>query len=301
MPVTHRSRETYQSLSHRFVLASNDAALARRASSLIGGFAQPLADASEAESDANGRAEPLVYSLLVARGADGQPSYSLHRGDEEVSVSGDPGVVIDQLFWRISGDVVELAEGYLLVHAGAVVTPGGAGVLILGESGSGKTTLVAALVQEGFGYLSDEAGALALQTGLAHPWPRPLGFKQGARSLERFLPIFAPALAGARGMSSPAAEIHVAVERIRPRAIAAPSRVRYVLDYSYRPGAATRLEPLSRATALATMGSATPRLRYEGQRGLHMLAGLMRGASAHKLVSGDLEQGVRAVCELVKR
>jgi hypothetical protein len=43
------------------------------------------------------------------------------------------------------------------------------------------------------------------------------------------------------------------------------------------------------------MGSAAPRLRREGGRGLSVLAELMRGADAHSLQSGDLEQSVRAV------
>ena len=286
-----------ESLSHRFVLASNDLELARRAADLIGEFAHTVRHSPPTAGSRGGTA-PLVYALRSESDIDGQPWYTLHRGDRQVAASRDPGLVISQLLWQISGDTVELAEGYLLIHAGAVVTPGGDGVVILGESGSGKTTLVAALVQEGFGYLSDEAAAIELATGLAHPWPRPLGFKHGSRSLARFAPLFPN---GSEESAASAHECHIPIGQIRRGAIAGPCRVRHVIDHCYTPGAPTRLDPLSRPIALVRMGSAAPRLRREGDRGLAVLATVMQGARAHRLVSGDLGQSVRAVRQRVER
>jgi hypothetical protein len=245
----------------------------------------------------------MVYSLQSASRDEGHACYSLHRGERQVAVSDDSSAVIGQLLWQISNDTVDLAQGYLLIHAGAVVAPDGQGVLILGESGSGKTTLVAALVQEGFGYLSDEAAAIELDSGLVHPWPRPLGFKAGARSLARFEPLFVsrPARRGLPAQGESSDELHVRIDDIRQDAVAAPCRVRHVIDHVYEQGAATRLEPLSRSAALVRMGRAAPRLRREGDRGLDVLASLARGADAQTLVSGDLEQSVVAVRELVAR
>ena len=88
-------------------------------------------------------------------------------------------------------------------------------------------------MQDGFGYLSDEAGAVELGTAIAHPWARPLGFTAGARSLPRFAPLFATATADDAGGD----KAHVKVERIRPGAIAAPSRIHYVIDHRFTPGA----------------------------------------------------------------
>jgi hypothetical protein len=284
-------------LSHRFVLASNDVELADRAADLIGEFARTVRDSPPPAGSCGGTA-PVVYALQSESGIDGQPWYSLHRGDRQVAASRDPGLVISQLLWQISGDTVELAEDYLLIHSGAVVTPAGDGVMILGESGSGKTTLVAALVQEGFGYLSDEAAAIELATGLAHPWPRPLGFKHGSRSLARFAPLF-PNGSDEESAAS-AHECHIPIGQIRRGAIAGPCRVRHVIDHCYRPGAPTRLDPLSRPIALVRMGSAAPRLRREGDRGLAILASVTQGARTQRLVSGDLEQSVRAVRQQVE-
>jgi hypothetical protein len=156
--------------------------------------------------------------------------------------------------------------------------------------------LVAALVQERFGFLSDEAGAIELHSGLLQPWPRPLGLRHGSRTLARFATVFA----GENEDTTLRTEPHIGIDWIRPGAIAGPCRVRHVFDHRYSPGEPARLEPLSRATGLVRIGSAAPRLRHEGRRGLTVLADLMQGASAHQLVSGDLEQSIRLIREQVE-
>jgi hypothetical protein len=263
----------FQSLSYRFGLRSDDPELGRRAEALIAAFAPPIQDGSPS----------VVYSI---RHLGEDPRYRLERDDRRVAESDDARMLIGSLLWSISNDTVQLADGYLLIHAGAVVTPSGDGLLILGESGSGKTTLVAALVQEGFGYLSDEAAAIELATGLVHPWPRPLGFWPESSSLPRFSSLLAPGTEGER---------HVTIEQIRPGAVGKPCRVQHVIDHRYGPGSETRLQPLSRGEALVQMGSAAPPLRHEGNRGLSVLAGVVRGARTHSLISGDLELAVQAV------
>jgi hypothetical protein len=90
-------------------------------------------------------------------------------------------------------------------------------------------------------------------------------------------------------------ETHVAIGQIRPDAIAGPCRVRRVIDHRYEPRAETRIEPLSRAAALVLMGSAAPRLRHLGERGLGLLASIMGDADAYSLVTGDLDQSARTV------
>ena len=47
--------------------------------------------------------------------------------------------------------------GLFSLHAGCLLTPDGAGVLIVGRSGSGKSTLTIGLIRQGWGYLSDDA------------------------------------------------------------------------------------------------------------------------------------------------
>ena len=78
----------------------------------------------------------------------------------------------------------------LLVHAGAVVTPSGSGVLLPAASGSGKTSLVAGLVRAGWGYLSDEVGAIDPVTRRLCPYPKVLSIKPGM--FEGFVDLIDP-------------------------------------------------------------------------------------------------------------
>src|SRR6185503_18261571 len=61
----------------------------------------------------------------------------------------------------------------LCLHAGVVGCPDGT-VVIPGSSGLGKSTLTAALVQAGFGYLSDEVLAVPRAGGLPARFARPI-------------------------------------------------------------------------------------------------------------------------------
>lgn len=61
--------------------------------------------------------------------------------------------------------------GFTIVHGGVVARKNRA-LVICGPSGSGKTTLGAALLEEGFHYLSDDFCPFNDETGLVHPFPR---------------------------------------------------------------------------------------------------------------------------------
>jgi hypothetical protein len=54
------------------------------------------------------------------------------------------------------------------------------GLVFAGVMEAGKTTLVAGLVRAGFGYLTDEAGAIERETLLIQPYPKPLSLEPGS-------------------------------------------------------------------------------------------------------------------------
>lgn len=62
---------------------------------------------------------------------------------------------------------------YFGVHAGVVASDNRT-IALPGGSGAGKSTLVAACIQAGFQYLSDEALCLDYSTGSVLPYPKPL-------------------------------------------------------------------------------------------------------------------------------
>jgi hypothetical protein len=67
------------------------------------------------------------------------------------------------------------APDHVFVHAG-VVGVGERAIIVPGMSFAGKTTLVAALVQAGAEYWSDEYAVLDA-AGLVHPYPKPLSMR----------------------------------------------------------------------------------------------------------------------------
>ena len=64
-------------------------------------------------------------------------------------------------------------HGRFHLHAGALVTPGGAGILVAGGAGAGKSTLTLALLESGCAYLGDDAVFLPHEAGAVQALPRP--------------------------------------------------------------------------------------------------------------------------------
>jgi hypothetical protein len=88
----------------------------------------------------------------------------------------DEQELIDAFESRVQGDVAESASGWTFVHAGAVAWKGRA-VVIPGTSFSGKSTLIAALVNAGATYYSDEYAVLDAG-GRVHAFPRPMALRE---------------------------------------------------------------------------------------------------------------------------
>ena len=86
---------------------------------------------------------------------------------------------------------LQLALGerrFLLLHA-ASVERDGHGLILTGESGSGKSTLSALLGANGWRFMGDEFVLLDPETGLMHPFPRPVSLKNASiAALEAVLP-----------------------------------------------------------------------------------------------------------------
>lgn len=67
-------------------------------------------------------------------------------------------------FWGFGIFKLLRTFGVFSLHAASVVSSNGVGLLVVGAPGSGKSTLALGLLQEGWGYLSDDAVLLRLGT-----------------------------------------------------------------------------------------------------------------------------------------
>jgi hypothetical protein len=283
-----KSEARYRALSYEFTVRWNWP----RAGKYICQFLEPFAFSPPPEAQWSAGWTPPgalpVYGLVdLGRGED--PRYHLMYGDNIIISSADPGEVLARFFMTVNLEAFRQTGDFFLVHAGAVATPSGDGVLIPGGSGAGKTTLVAALVRAGFAYLSDEAGAIDPVTGRLYPYPRALGVKRGSFGLF-------PELAEKNGSGLLKNERHVLPERIGR--LGGPCDVRFVIAHQYETGATTEVTPLGTAAMVMELARNAWNLGTYGGRALTLLSEVVRGTQGYKLFSGSLEESVRAVAEL---
>ncbi len=145
------------------------------------------------------------------------------------------------------------APGVVFVHAG-VVGHDGSAILVPGHSFAGKSTLVAALVEMGAIYLSDEFAAID-ERGLVHPFPTPLSLRDEHRvatdhEIER--------LGGVTGRE--------------------PLPVGTVIVTAYRPGARFSPERLSSANGVLALASHAIPIRQRPEQVLRALGRAVEGA-----------------------
>jgi hypothetical protein len=142
------------------------------------------------------------------------------NGTYDVWVDGVPlgtglaaDVAVHVLDSQLRARIAVLARDRIFVHAGVVAWSDRA-LLLPGPSFCGKSTLVAALVSAGAIYYSDEFAVLD-QSGLVHPYPRPLSLRTGDGEHAEY--ATAEALGGRAG-TNPARPALIAVTRYTPGA-----------------------------------------------------------------------------------
>jgi hypothetical protein len=120
----------------------------------------------------------ILYSVLVG-GTGARPGVRrfnlLYANAGRLARSLDFEEVLEAFEFNAQLHVAEAAPRRLFVHAGVVGWRGQA-ILIPGRSHSGKSTLVAALVQAGATYYSDEYAVLD-ERGRVHAYARPLSLR----------------------------------------------------------------------------------------------------------------------------
>jgi hypothetical protein len=110
----------------------------------------------------------------------------VYSGSERIARTPDPDQAVDALAASLRLYLAEAARDRVFVHAGVVGWRGRA-ILLPGRSCSGKSRLVAALVQAGATYYSDEYAVLD-RLGRVHPFPAPLSWRDGAGNTVRRIP-----------------------------------------------------------------------------------------------------------------
>lgn len=173
-------------------------------------------------------------------------------------------------FW-----IADAARNRIFLHAGAVALNGRA-LLLPGRSGAGKSRLVAALLEAGASYLSDEYAPLD-RRGRVHPWP---------------LPLQLPPLGGdGKDVGTRSAESFGAVTETRALPVGG------IVVCRFRPGARWQARRLSPGHGLLrVMDSAVPARRYP-ERTLEVLSALVRTAPVLAAVRGEAADSAARMLE----
>jgi hypothetical protein len=277
---------SYRCLSHTFTVRWNRARFGRYVRHVLDPFTVSPQIAKARKPATPGL--PPSYSL-VDLGPEQERQFVLLYGEDILLESGRADDVLHYLLWHVNAEAFWETGEFLVVHAGAVITPAGYGVLLPGEAGSGKTTLTAGLVRAGFGYLSDEVGAIDPVTGRLYPYPKTMDLKGDAFKLFPEL--------RARNGKLPVVQSRwrIRADDIRPGAIGGPCSLRFVIAPRYREGASTEISPISRADAVTDLWESVWNLFRYGDRALYLLARVIRGARCYRMVFGDLLEAVEAV------
>lgn len=207
-----------------------------------------------------------------------------------------PAMALAHVLWHLNRSAILSSQHRVLVHAAAGARDGRA-VILPAPSGAGKTTLVAGLLMEGVDYLSDEVAAIELETGLVHPYAKPLSVDRGSfEVLAALAPRLAPML-----HQWVVGQWHLPASAIGGGGVAGPSTPVAVVVPRYEPHRATELLPITRAHALRSLVASTFNIDALGAQGIAALAELTRRCVCYDLTVSNLAEAAGLLDELLTR
>ena len=217
--------------------------------------------------------------------------YSLFRMGERVHTSPYLAAMLTFALWDIHAYVSKEIRDFLLLHSGAVAMEEGS-LLLPAEPEVGKSSTVAALLQRGFRYLSDELGVIDPVSGHAYPFekritlqPSSLRFFPGLEERVRRHPLtvslqdrfFTPEELGST--------------------VASPSPVHALVFLSEDREGPPRLTEVSRAEAVEDMARNAFNLDVYEDRGVILLGRVARDAPTYRIAGGTAPERAEALAE----
>lgn len=194
--------------------------------------------------------------------------------------------------------VVMGCKTHVLFHAG-VVERDGVGVIIPAISGSGKSTLSAGLAYDGWRFLSDEFGMLDADTGLLHPYPRPVSLKNESIAVmkkrvgdpEPFSREYAGTPKGTicylRPPVSSLENMHV------------PVRPRVVIHPVYSPHAKPSITPLTKTMAFFRLVRSSANYGDIGEAAFHALTKVAEETISCEITYSSLDEAIALVNKFI--
>jgi HprK-related kinase A len=236
------------------------------------------------------RLEPTSFLRRFIR-----PSLAIHGGytlPEAAPLPLSLGLIAAEMAMNLQ---VALGERhYLLLHA-ATVARGGKAIILTGESGSGKSTMSAVLMSEGWRFMGDEFALLDPETGMLHPFPRPVSLKNMAMDVlsermkpDRFGPLMRDTPKGdLRHLIPDPASIAAMNEVARPIAVIFP-----------RFGEAKATRPVGQGEVFVRLTQASTNYTALAERGFTALSRLVSTVPATAIDYPDTKTGIALVNQI---
>lgn len=222
----------------------------------------------------------LTYSLRSA--GDG---FLLESNNGKIIECADNYAAYYFLEKSITVDAQLMRPELFFVHAAALEHDGRA-LLLAAEPGSGKSTTCWGLVQQGFGYLSDELAPISPQTLDVHPYPHALCFKSQP-----------PAPFGLSTFWETENTLHVPASAL-DHVVRSPVRLGALLFNRYDPAAEEpSLTPIAAGEASARLYANGLNQLAHGNAGLEVAASIARQVPAFLLTT---TRALDAVANLVR-
>jgi hypothetical protein len=227
----------------------------------------------------------VVVFVTDADAETDPPRFSYFRGDELRHRGTSLTRLLEYAIWDFHASASDKTRDFLLLHAGSIAR-GGEAVFVAGQADVGKSSLVAASLELGFDYLSDELGAIDPVTERAYPFPKRISLHPS--SLADF-PGLLERLQDRQGLSEGLEGRFVRPEDLSA-SVATPSEIGSLVFPSLDREGPPRLTPLSRAEAVQRMASLSFNLYRFKDRGVVLLSRIAARAQAYQLDGGTVRE-----------
>jgi hypothetical protein len=270
--------EGYRALGHWFQVGCDDPELADRIASLLA----PLRAAGREAS-----CVPAPEQVRIGRGPDHVSFVAEHSA---LHLPSD-GQVVDHLLWYVNSRAVDEVSARGTGFHAAALQRDGATLLCPAESGSGKSTLAAAMVRDGWTYLSDEAIEVDPRTGDLLPYPKPITLDPGVHHL--FPEVRAVPADTESWYVDPAAWGE------RPGYLPCPPTA--VVLPRFSAGSDLEVDVVPPGRAFMALAPTTFLFRRGPERNMRVLGRLVRGTPVYRLTYGSLEQSREGILHVLRR
>ncbi len=184
-------------------------------------------------------------------------------------------------------------------HSAVVGNERGA-ILISAHSGGGKSTLASALMVEGYRLFSDEFGLLDMETGMLHPYPRPVSLKEKSIDIVR-------EFTGEKWLTktfggTPKGDI--AYRRVRPSDIQlskTPMAAKLILFPVFQEDTPPSVRELSKSETIMKLIPSSTNYHLLGTASFEALIKMVAGAQTFEITYGNTQDSLEITRDLAAK